>query len=119
LLIVQASNQRLQQCLDALIANALLYSEGPVQLRADLINDQVILHVLDSGPGIAFSEREHVLERFTRGSAAVDTQGTGLGLALVDQLVRAMGGDVRIAEAPGGGADLQLRFNRLTPPLEP
>ena len=119
LLIIQASNQRLQQCLDALIANALLYSEGPVQLRADLINDQVILHVLDSGPGIAFSEREHVLKRFTRGSAAVDTQGTGLGLALVDQLVRAMGGDVRIAEAPGGGADLQLRFNRLTPPLEP
>ena len=74
-----------------------------------------MLHVLDQGPGIPETERALVLQRFRRGSTAAGTRGTGIGLALVDAWMRAMGGEVVIAEAPGGGADLQLRF-RLAPP---
>ncbi len=118
-LMFQADRMRLQQCLDALIANALLYSEGHVQLQSEIGDDEVILHVLDSGPGIVCAERELVLARFERGSTSVGTRGTGLGLALVDELVRAMGGDLLIADASGGGADLQLRFSLLTSRSEP
>jgi len=124
LLIPQPSNQphpkitadrvRLQECLDVLLENALLYSQGSVQMTSEQVGDQLVLHVIDQGPGIPIDERDLVLRRFKRGSTAVRTQGSGIGLALADQLMRAMQGDLVIADADGGGADLQLRF-RLAP----
>ena len=54
-----------------------------------------------------------VLERFTRGSTATGTRGSGLGLSLVQQLIGLMGADLVMADAPGGGADVQLRFQRV------
>ena len=51
-----------------------------------------------------------MIQRFQRGSTATGTRGSGLGLALVDQLMRLMGGELVIADGPCGGADLQLRF---------
>ena len=110
-----ADADRLQQCLQELVGNALAYASGSIQLQAQHDGDQLVLHVLDQGPGIPETERALVLQRFRRGSTAAGTRGTGIGLALVDAWMRAMGGEVVIAEAPGGGADLQLRF-RLAPP---
>ena len=105
-----ADATRLQQSLQLLITNALSFSTGSVRLFAEVSGDQLVLHVQDSGPGIAESERTLVLQRFQRGSTAAGQRGPGIGLALVDELTRAMDGKVVIAEAPGGGADLQLRF---------
>ena len=110
-----ADADRLQQCLQELVGNALAYASGSIQLQAQHDGDQLVLQVLDQGPGIPETERALVLQRFRRGSTAAGTRGTGIGLALVDAWMRAMGGEVVIAEAPGGGADLQLRF-RLAPP---
>ena len=70
----------------------------------------VVLHVVDQGPGIPAGERQRVIQRFQRGSTATGTRGSGLGLALVDQLMRLMGGELVISDGPCGGADLQLRF---------
>jgi len=100
----------LQQCVQELIRNALLYSSGSVRLQAGEKDGLLVLHVLDQGPGIEESERSLVLQRFKRGSSSAGTRGTGIGLALVDELMRAMDGELLIGDAPGGGADLQLRF---------
>ena len=110
-----ADADRLQQCLQELVGNALAYASGSIQLQAQHDGDQLVLQVLDQGPGIPETERALVLQRFRRGSTAAGTRGTGIGLALVDAWMRAMDGEVVIAEAPGGGADLQLRFS-LAPP---
>ena len=103
----------LQECLQELIRNALLYSSGSVRLEASAEPDQLVLHVLDQGPGIDESERSLVLQRFKRGSSSAGTRGTGIGLALVDELMRAMDGALMISDAPRGGADLQLRFRTV------
>ena len=108
--LFSADATRLQQSLQLLISNALSFSTGSVRLFAEVSGDQLVLHVQDSGPGIAEAERALVLQRFQRGSTAAGQGGAGIGLALVDELTRAMNGEVVIAEAPGGGADLQLRF---------
>ena len=73
----------------------------------------------DQGPGIPVAERDPVLERFTRGSTASGTQGSGLGLAIVNDLMRTMQGELLIGDAPGCGADLQLRFRTSDPPPAP
>jgi signal transduction histidine kinase len=62
--------------------------------------------VEDHGPGIPARERQHLFERFYRGSRAgqrESSQGTGLGLSLVAEHVRLHGGRVWCEDGPGGG----------------
>jgi signal transduction histidine kinase len=108
-----ADPERLQQCLTALVENALAYAPAPtpVQLAAGASGDgSLVLHVIDHGPGVEPGERQAIFGRFVRGSAATSSgaRGSGIGLAVVQLLMQAMGGSVAVAEAPGGGADFQL-----------
>ena len=108
--LIHADVDRVHQCLAALVENALRYSDGAVQLAVSASSTGVTLHVRDQGPGISVAEFDQVLERFVRGRSSSGTQGSGLGLAIVNDLMRAMQGELLIGDAPGGGADLQLRF---------
>ena len=116
---VRLDAERLHQCLAALVENALRYSNDCVELAVDQQQAWIIFLVRDRGPGIVPEERELVVERFRRGTASIGTQGSGLGLALVRLLVEAMQGEMLIADRPGGGADLQLRFRVWDRPPEP
>ena len=102
--------ERFEQCLLNLVENALKYSPptGLVQLAWECCGDAVLVHVLDQGPGVPQEDRARLLERFQRGRSTGDVPGSGIGLAVVDTLMQAMGGSVEIGEAPGGGADFQL-----------
>ena len=118
---VAGDRERLLQCLSALVDNALFYSEGPVELAVSQADAIVVWHVRDRGPGVPVAERSEIFGRFVRGSAAAlapEHRGSGLGLALVQLLIQAMGGDVAVAEREGGGADFQLRlpFSPSPPP---
>ena len=81
-----------------------------MRLHAVEQDERLVLHVLDQGPGIEESQRSLLLQRFKRCTSSANTRGTGIGLALVDELMRAMDGELLISDAPAGGADLQLRF---------
>ena len=116
---IQVDQDRLQQCLASLIDNALAYGEGVIELSAESLDGHVVLHVLDHGPGIPEQERDRVIQRFQRGTTATGSRGSGLGLALVQQLVALMDGELRIADAEGGGADLQLWFKASGLPPAP
>ncbi len=102
---------RLEQCLAALVDNALRYAPvGPITLSGELAGGEVVLHVRDQGPGVAEAEREAIFERFVRGMAAVDTRGSGIGLSVAQLLMQAMGGRLTVGEAPGGGADFRIHL---------
>jgi signal transduction histidine kinase len=120
----QADPDRLQQCLTALVDNALRYSPPDSPVAVGACSDaagNLLLWVRDHGPGVAEDERTLIFERFVRGSAgqASDTRGSGIGLAVVKLLIEAMGGGVQVREPPGGGAEFQLRLPQLRPPLIP
>lgn len=112
--LIQVDAERLQQCLLALVDNALTYSQKQVLLSISCGSDSagrwVSLHVLDRGPGIPAEERPKVIERFVRGSHSVGHRGSGIGLSVVHELSKAMGAALVIGDRAGGGADLQLRF---------
>lgn len=116
-LAVRAARARLREVLDALLDNAVRYTPagGLVRFEARAEAGGVVLEVLDSGPGIKPEERAQVFERFFRGSAAERSgqPGSGLGLAVVKALVEAEGAQVELGEAPGGGARVTLRFQRV------
>ena len=88
-------------------------------MSAELTGAHVVLHVQDHGPGTPEPERDKVMQRFQRGRSATGTRGSGLGLALVQQLVALMNGELRIGDAAGGGADLQLWFRASGHPPAP
>ena len=115
--MIHADEQRLHQCLAALVENALRYSSGFVDMALSIHHEHVVFHVIDQGRGIPEQERDNVLQRFVRGTTSIGTRGSGMGLAIVNDLMMLMNGMFEIDNSPSGGADIQLKF-RTSMPLE-
>ena len=113
-----ADRASVQQCLVQMIDNACKYSPmaSPVEISCSLDAQLVFLRVRDHGPGIPADEREHVFERFCRGSNSAGVPGSGIGLTLVRTLADPMGGSVRVEDADGGGAVVVLALRRWVSP---
>jgi signal transduction histidine kinase len=94
-----------------LIDNAVKYGQR-ARLSVSRDAQWIVLLVDDDGPGIAPDKRELLLEPFVRleGSRNRQTGGAGLGLAIVRNLIEAHGGQVRIADAPSGGARINVKL---------
>ncbi|HEV2733779.1 MAG TPA: HAMP domain-containing sensor histidine kinase [Longimicrobiaceae bacterium] len=103
-----------RQVLLNLLDNAVKY--GPqgqtVLVTAEAADGGVRIAVEDRGPGIPPRERERIWEPFRRGEGAVGSVavGSGIGLAVVRELVEWHEGTARVEEAPGGGARFVLRL---------
>jgi len=102
----------LQRLLDNLIDNALQYGKPPVEIALTVGQaGKLTLHVRDHGNGIKAEERERALEAFAQIEPARATGGScGLGLAIVRRIVEGCGGEMRLADADGGGLDVVLSF---------
>jgi signal transduction histidine kinase/DNA-binding NarL/FixJ family response regulator len=89
-----------------LLSNAIKYTfEGEIEVSLRLIEGRAVLAVRDTGTGIPPEEIPHLFERFhrVRGARARTHEGTGIGLALVQELVRLHGGTIGVASTPGVG----------------
>ncbi len=89
-----------------LLSNAFKFTfEGEIELHLREVDGQAQLTVRDSGTGIAQDQLPRVFERFHRveGARGRTFEGTGIGLALVRELVGLHGGDIRVASALGEG----------------
>ncbi len=83
---------RLEQALGNLVDNAIRHGTGDVRIEAAFRDGVVALSVTDEGPGLSTELLPTAFERFTRGDAARERGGAGLGLAIVDAIARAHGG---------------------------
>ena len=104
---VSADRLRLEQALGNLVENALRYGRGDIRLTVERRNGHVEFHVRDEGPGFGEEFIGAAFEPFARGDPARASQGAGLGLAIVDVIARAHGGEARAANVDGG-ADVWL-----------
>jgi two-component system, OmpR family, sensor histidine kinase KdpD len=113
---VDADRELLGLALRQLLDNALKYSPSTstidVQARS---NGAVEISVRNSGSAIPEGEQPRVVERFYRGSQARQIPGTGMGLAIVQQIARAHGGTLTIASSPESGTAFTLSFPRRGP----
>jgi heavy metal sensor kinase len=109
---VRADPDRTAQALDNLVTNALRYGAGTVTLSALGKGDQVELHVTDEGRGFSEDLLPRAFERFGRGQHAAAEPGTGLGLALVQAVAVAHGGDAEAHNRVDGGADVSITLPR-------
>jgi signal transduction histidine kinase len=106
-----ANPDLLEQALRNLGENAAKHTaRGSVVLRAYERGDSVIVEVEDSGPGISPEVQRHVFDRFYRGER--DADGFGLGLAIVRESVRTLGGRIELDSSPGEGTVFRIVLAR-------
>ena len=109
-----ADRGKIRLILDNLLSNAIKFTPrgGTIAIHARSERDQLVLDVVDSGPGIPAEERNRIFEAFYQGKTPQGghVKGTGIGLSVVTEFVNAHGGGIEILEAKAGGAHFRVRL---------
>jgi signal transduction histidine kinase len=111
-----ADERRVRQIVGNIVGNAVKYTEhGRVDVRIALEQDQVVVEVADTGPGIAPEEHEAIFQEYWQSREAHRRRaGTGLGLAISRRLVEMHGGRIEVTSEIGKGSTF-----RVILPVEP
>jgi signal transduction histidine kinase len=117
-LLCRTDALRLEQILVNLLSNAVRHSRAadPVVVRGECTADEILIHVIDRGPGIPIDDQERIFEPFVR----VDPEsglGSGLGLPVSRRLAEMLGGRLTVHSALGRGATFTVAIP--CPPAEP
>ena len=107
-LLIDADPLRLEQALSNLIANAIRYGAGDVEVDGRRAGAATMISVADRGPGFTADLLDHATVRFARGNGRRNAAGAGLGLAIVESIASAHGGSVSVANRAGGGATVTI-----------
>ena len=110
---LQVQPMALRSCINNLMDNALRYA-GQARIELQDQREQLLIRVIDHGPGIAEDQREAVFEPFYRleGSRNRNSGGVGLGMTIAREAAQRLGGQLNLAETPGGGLTAIIRLPR-------
>jgi two-component system OmpR family sensor kinase len=106
---------RIHQVVANLLANARAHTPAGTEIKVSLHRevDGITIAVKDSGPGLSEEDQKKIFERFYRADTSrvrIDGEGSGLGLSIVDAVMKAHGGSVSVASELGKGATFTLFF---------
>ena len=111
----QGDSDKIYQVVTNLLANARAHTPigTAIHVATYSADNGTFVTVADKGPGLTTEDQQHIFERFFR----VDTSrqrsssdGSGLGLSIVDEVMKAHGGSVSVSSEPGNGATFTLHF---------
>ena len=111
---ILADSGRLHQVITNLLQNALKFTpaDGRVTLTVGPAGEGARLSVSDTGAGIAEDELPHIFDRFWRGRQAAGVAGSGIGLAVVAELVRAHNGSIDVTSTEAKGTEIVVTLPR-------
>jgi len=105
---ITGNAEAIADALRNLVENALAHTRPGTEVIVE-VHGEGTVSVLDSGPGIPLDDRPRIFDRFWRGKGA-RSDGAGLGLAIVMEIVRAHGGNVTVSDRVPRGARFDVRF---------
>ncbi|MEU4623853.1 ATP-binding protein [Actinoplanes sp. NPDC023801] len=122
--MVRADPAMLRHVLDNLIGNAMKYVRPGGTPRVEVAagpagRGLVRIEVADSGIGIPDADKPHIFDTFHRTEAAAGYAGTGLGLTICQRIVQRHGGEIGVADNPGGGTRFWFTLPAADPSEEP
>jgi two-component system sensor histidine kinase KdpD len=108
--LVSVDAELVQMVIAHLIDNALKYSprEAPISIGARLSDRRVVIYVMDRGAGITEEEQLRIFDKFYRGAKDRNLKGTGMGLAIAREIIRAHGEDISVTSKPGEGSQFSF-----------
>ena len=110
---------RIHQVIANLLANARTHTPAGTSIALTIAqsNDGITIAVSDNGPGLSEDDQKRIFERFYRADSSrvrIDGEGSGLGLSIVDAVMKAHGGSVSVSSELGKGATFTLFFPHAT-----
>jgi signal transduction histidine kinase len=109
---------KLQRVLSNLLDNAIKYTTpgGKIIVSSEEVDKKVIISIHDTGIGISEDEISRIFERFYRGDKSRSIPGAGLGLSLVQAIVRSHGGEIKVSSSSGVGSTftVSLPFAKIS-----
>ncbi|MHC1749280.1 MAG: sensor histidine kinase [Cellulosilyticaceae bacterium] len=110
---IAIDHERIEQVLIILINNAMSYTPPHTQitLQLEVSSNALEIHVIDNGPGVETSKKQHIFKRFYRldTSRQSDTH-YGLGLSIAYEIIKLHGGKLLLIDNPNGGCNFTIRF---------
>lgn len=111
---VYADREQMETLLDNLLSNAVKFSpmHGRILIEGWVADGVCHLHICDQGPGIPPHERTRIFEPFVQGAHQPDTavKGSGLGLSIVQEILRNLGGNIKVEDRPNWSVCLALQW---------
>jgi two-component system, OmpR family, sensor histidine kinase KdpD len=108
----------LEQVLMNLLENAIKYSGGAIEIRAEAMPGEVLVEISDRGAGIRAGEEESIFDKFHRSERVGGREGVGLGLTICRAIATAHGGQIRASNRDGGGASFRFTLPLVGTPLQ-
>jgi signal transduction histidine kinase len=111
---ILADKSKLKQIMYNLIGNAIKFTDddGKIKIRAE-INEKIIrISVIDTGIGISLKDQKKLFKPFSQIDSSISRkyEGTGLGLALVKELIESHGGKIWVESEPGKGSNFTFEI---------
>lgn len=112
--VIQSDVLWLKEAIMNIVKNCMEHTPGSGTVSIDVTDNDVTTRIVisDTGPGIAEEDLPHLFERFYRGKDA-GPNSVGIGLAFTNQVIRALGGTVKVRNRPEGGAMFTVRLNKI------
>lgn len=114
--VVHADKTRIQQVIYNLVDNAIKFSPhgATITISVNELDHKILISVKDSGRGISKEQQGKVWDRFYKGdiSRGKDKQGSGLGLSIIREIIRAHDEDITLASTPGQGSEFVFTLKK-------
>jgi signal transduction histidine kinase len=115
-LFLEADSEKLRQAFVILMENAVKYTNSLVEIECKQQNGDVMISVLDRGPGIPAEEQEQIFDQFYRADkvqqGSASRGGLGLGLYIAKKIVEGHDGEIGCFSREGGGAEFRITLPR-------
>ena len=109
---VFGQQELLHRAIDNVVRNALKYSpeQSLIDINETVAGSNVLIKVMDGGPGVAESELATIFQAFVRGSNTQQADGHGVGLAIAKQIIESHGGSIKAYNRGEGGLTVEIRL---------
>lgn len=112
---VLADGDQITRVLTNLLANAVKYSQAneAVSILSEEEDDDVVVSVVDSGPGIEEGQKGIIFDKYRQVQSANTKKGTGLGLAICKRIIEQHGGTIGVKDGANGGTVFWFKLPKL------
>ena len=111
---LKTDKYKLSQCIYNILTNAYKFTDpnGKVSIAYEVVGEQLVIHIEDTGTGIGDEDKKHLFDAYYRGVNANNIPGEGIGLYVVKENLNKMNGEISVESEIGKGSKFIVKIPR-------